>query len=67
MLLIHGREDKFVPTWMSRKNYEACISKKELLFVDNAGHGSSVFENRELYEKTEKEFLDDIFGEQEMT
>lgn len=64
VLLIHGKEDKFVPTWMSRKNYEACSCKKKLLFVDNAGHGSSVFENTELYEQTEKEFLAEVFGEQ---
>jgi hypothetical protein len=42
---------------MSEKNYEVCPSKKRLLLVDNAGHGSSVFENQELYEKTELEFL----------
>lgn len=56
VLFIHGREDTFVPTWMSRKNYEACPGKKELLIVDNAGHGSSVFENQPLYERTEEEF-----------
>ena len=31
--------------------------------VDNAGHGSSVFENLPLYERTEKEFLADALGE----
>ncbi|MBQ6756148.1 MAG: alpha/beta hydrolase [Oscillospiraceae bacterium] len=63
VLFIHGKEDKFVPTWMSQKNYDACSSKKRLLFVENAGHGSSNFENPELYEKTEKEFLSDVLGE----
>ena len=63
VLFIHGREDKFVPTWMSQKNYDACTSKKRLLMVDNAGHGSSVFENLPLYERTEKEFLADALGE----
>ena len=62
VLFVHGKEDKFVPTWMSRKNYDACTSKKRLLFVENAGHGSSIFENPELYEKTEKEFLLDALG-----
>lgn len=57
VLFIHGKEDKFVPTWMTQKNYEACASKKRLLLVENAGHGSSAFENPELYEQTEKEFL----------
>ena len=61
VLFIHGMEDKFVPTWMTQKNYDACTSMKKLLFVENAGHGSSVFENLELYEQTEKEFLAEVF------
>ncbi len=64
VLLIHGKEDKFVPTWMSEKNYEACQGKKKLLFVENAGHGSSVFEDYDLYAQTEKEFLDEVFAEE---
>lgn len=62
VLFIHGSEDKFVPTWMSRKNYAVCPGKKKLLIVENAGHGSSVFENRDLYEQTEKEFLEDVLS-----
>ena len=62
VLFIHGKEDKFVPTWMSRMNYDFCPSKKRLLLVENAGHGSSVFENLPLYEQTEKEFLADVLG-----
>ena len=30
--------------------------------VENAGHGSSIFENQPLYEQTEKEFLADALG-----
>jgi fermentation-respiration switch protein FrsA (DUF1100 family) len=63
VLFIHGKEDKFVPTWMTQQNYDDCPSKKRLLFVENAGHGSSVFENRALYEQTEKEFLAEALGE----
>lgn len=61
VLLIHGKEDKFVPTWMSEKNYDACSSMRKLLFVENAGHGSSVFENTELYQETERSFLNEVF------
>ena len=61
VLLIHGTEDKFVPVWMSQKNYDACHSRKKLLLVEHAGHGSSIFENMELYQKTELEFLNDVF------
>ena len=62
VLFIHGKEDKFVPVWMSQKNYEICSGPKDLLLVDNAGHGSSVFENQSLYEQTEKEFLESVLG-----
>ena len=63
VLFIHGEKDKFVPTDMSRQNYDACPAKKKLLIVKDAGHGSSLFENTELYQKTEKEFLDEVFSE----
>lgn len=62
VLFIHGEKDKFVPVWMSKENYRVCgASLKKLLIVENAGHGSSIFEDRELYERTEKEFLDEVF------
>lgn len=60
VLFIHGMEDKFVPTWMSRQNYAVCPSKKKLMMVDHAGHGSSVFEDQARYETTEREFLEDV-------
>ena len=62
VLFIHGKEDKFVPTWMSEKNFNACSCKKRLLLVDKAGHGFSALENPSLYEQTEKEFLADALG-----
>ncbi len=58
MLFIHGAEDNFVPVWMTKKNYEECSSPKDILIVDNAGHGASYYENTELYEAKVKEFLD---------
>ena len=57
VLFIHGSEDKFVPVWMVEQNYEACRTEKEKLIVEGGGHGSSAFENPELYIKTEQEFL----------
>lgn len=57
ILFIHGKNDNFVPTWMSEKNYEACKSPKKLLLVENASHAASYYENHELYEKTAAEFL----------
>lgn len=57
MLFIHGKKDNFVPTWMTEKNFEECTAPKDILMVDNAGHGASYYENTELYEKKVKEFL----------
>ena len=41
VLLIHGLADDFVPPEMSRENYEACASEKELVLVEGAKHGMS--------------------------
>lgn len=57
ILFIHGEKDDFVPTEMSRRNYKACNSPKELLIVSNAGHAAAYYENVPLYEETVKEFL----------
>ena len=62
VMFIHGAEDSFVPTSMSFENYKACETKKKLLIVEHAGHASSVFENTELYESAEREFLEEIFS-----
>jgi hypothetical protein len=42
---------------MAEQNYEACIAEKAKLIVEGGGHGSSAYENPELYINTEKEFL----------
>ncbi len=58
ILFIHGRNDDFVPEWMSEKNYKECISPKDLLIVENAAHGASYYENPAIYEKKVEEFLE---------
>lgn len=57
VLFIHGKGDKFVPTWMTKSNYDACTAEKDILWVENAGHGSSCYENTEAYEQAEKKFI----------
>ena len=52
ILLIHGEEDSFVPCEMSRKNYEACASVKELLIVPGADHGMSYMTDTKRYVDT---------------
>lgn len=63
ILFIHGSDDKFVPTEMSRQNYAACKSPKELLIVENAGHGSSYYENVKQYEEAEINFINNWIPE----
>lgn len=56
ILFIHGKEDTFVPVWMTEKNYRTCYSEKEIMLVDNAGHAASYFENPPAYEERIKAF-----------
>lgn len=58
ILFIHGKDDLFVPAYMSRLNYEACTGEKELLMMDNAGHAAAQYENPALYKETCDRFLE---------
>ena len=60
VLLIHGEEDHFVPCEMSRKNYEACASEKELLIISNAGHGLGYMVDHDAYVQTVQNFLEKV-------
>lgn len=57
VLIIHGEDDSFVPCEMSRRNYEACASEKELLIVPGADHGMSYVTDKETYVERFKGFL----------
>lgn len=41
VLFLHGAEDDFVPLSMTRENFAACKSEKELFIVKGAGHAQS--------------------------
>ena len=41
VIFFHGEDDDFVPCYMSRKNYEACNSTKQIITIHAAGHGQS--------------------------
>lgn len=62
MLFIHGRDDNFVPLYMSEQNYEACRSPKDIFIVDNAAHAASYYESKEAYEAKVKNFLEKYVG-----
>jgi uncharacterized protein len=52
VLFIHGACDNFVPTEMSRRNYEVCRAPAELLIVNNVEHAvSSILDKAEYEEK----------------
>ena len=57
VILAHGLADDFVPCEMSREAYDACTSAKELLLVENAGHGYSFLKDQERYTQTVTAFL----------
>ncbi|MBP5270035.1 MAG: alpha/beta hydrolase [Clostridia bacterium] len=56
--IIHGKADSFVPTEMSRRIREANPEMIKLVEVDNAPHGMSFLENKELYVKVFAEHLE---------
>lgn len=62
ILFIHGEEDNFVPVWMTKKNYEECVSDKDILLVPNAAHGASYYENPSLYQEKVSEFTGKYFN-----
>ena len=52
ILMIHGRADDYVPCEMSLRSFASCASEKELVLVDNAGHGTSFLVDREKVESS---------------
>ncbi len=57
VIFFHGDTDDFVPCEMSKKNYEACVSKKKLVTIKGAGHGLSYIIDPDLYLNSLKEFF----------
>lgn len=39
VLFLHGRADDIVPCYMTEQNYAACTADKDVMYVDEAGHG----------------------------
>lgn len=60
ILLIHGKEDGFVPCEMSENVRRENIEKCTHLYVDGANHGLSYYEKKEDYENALDEFLKNI-------
>ena len=39
VIFFHGEDDQYVPSYMSRSNYEVCQTRKKLVLIPGAGHG----------------------------
>ena len=61
VLFIHGKEDHFVPCFMSEKMYEACASPKELHLIENCGHAAAYMVAKEEYTAAVNRLLDGGF------
>ena len=57
VLMVHGTQDGFVPCEMTRKGYDACTGKKQLLLVEGADHGVSFLVDRAKYTQLVTAFL----------
>lgn len=58
VLFLHGAADKFVPSYMTRRAYEACGSEKTLLLVEGAGHCMSYLVGRSRVEAAYRDFIE---------
>ena len=57
ILFIDGDKDDFVPTWMTQKNYDACVAEKRLVWFEGVKHAESFFVDKTKYETEVKDFL----------
>lgn len=57
VIFFHGENDDFVPCEMSRKNFDACHSRKMIVTVPNAGHGLAYPVAPEKYLSALREFF----------
>lgn len=57
VIFYHGEDDDFVPCHMSRTNFDACPSRKQLVTIPGAGHGLSYAVDPERYLTTLRDFF----------
>lgn len=61
LLLLHGTEDDFVPTYMSEANYKASAAPvKRKLIVPGAGHGMSYLVDQNRCQQELRDFVDTV-------
>lgn len=57
VLIVHGKEDGFVPYEMSKQGFDACKGPIQLFLVDGADHGVSFLVEPEKYRQLIVDFL----------
>lgn len=57
VIFFHGEKDDYVPSYMSRINYDACPSRKQLVMVPGAGHGLSYPMDPQGYIRAARDFF----------
>ena len=57
ILFIHGKRDRYVPTYMSKDMYKAKKDNKALYLVAEAKHAQSYIKNKEGYEEKVRNFV----------
>lgn len=65
VLLIHGKEDGFVPCEMTEQAYQACREPKEILLVDGAEHGLSFLTDGFRYTAAVMRFIEKYIMEKD--
>ena len=64
MALFHGLDDNLVPSFMSRKSYDACVSRKVLTEFPGAGHGTSWLSDSDRYKAVLEDFMEECLKEE---
>lgn len=65
VLFIHGTEDNYVPTYMSREMYRHKPEPKELLLVEGAVHANAYGINPKRYAEEVQSFIEKALGQEE--
>ena len=56
VIFAHGEEDNLVPCYMSRENFDACVSPKAIFTAPGAGHGLCYLATGNEYIRALREF-----------
>ena len=62
VLMVHGKNDNFVPCSMTEEGYAACVSDKRMFLVDGAEHGVSFLFDSDGYTNMLIEFFEKNLG-----